>query len=400
VTPPNAATPAAAAPATRVERFDAIVIGGGQAGLAVGQQLAAADVDFVILDAERRVGDVWRRRWDSLRLFTPAARSGLPGMPFPAPPAHLPDKDEVADYLERYAERFDLPVRHDTRVDTLAWDGERYVAHAGGARFEADNVVVATGPFQRPHIPTVARQLAPEIHQLHSSQYRSPFDLPDGPALVVGAGNSGAQIALELARFRKVWLAGRDTGHLPRRVLGRDLFDWIWPVLTRATDDTRLGRRMRASAARGGDALIGIPERTLAASGVARVGRVTDARGGLPVCADGGRSAVLQPRVIVWSTGFVADYSWIALPVLDERGAPRHRRGVATDAPGLVFVGLRFQHRMTSSLLGGVGADAAFVADHVARRIDRAESAPAFNRGPGDGDIVTPTMTAGRAPMR
>ena len=351
-------------PATRVARYDTIVIGGGQAGLAVGQQLAARDLDFVILDAERRVGDTWRRRWDSLRLFTPAAYSGLPGMPFPAPSAHLPDKDEVADYLERYAERFDLPVRHETRVESLAWDGTRYVMHAGGARLEADNVVVATGPFQVPNVPGVAARLSPAIHQLHSREYRSPFDLPDGPALVVGAGNSGAQIALELARFRKVWLAGRDTGHLPRRLLGRDVFDWIWPVLSRATADTRLGRRLREGATHGGDALIGIPERTLVAAGVVRVGRLDDERGGLPLCG----GAVLQPRVVVWCTGFVPDYRWIALPVLDARGRPRHRRGVALDAPGLYFVGLRFQHRLTSSLLGGVGADAAYVAEQVARR--------------------------------
>jgi putative flavoprotein involved in K+ transport len=357
-----------APPAPRVERFDTIVIGGGQAGLAVGQQLAARDVDFVVLDGGQRVGDVWRHRWDSLRLFTPARHSGLPGMPFPAPPNHLPDKDEVADYLERYAARFDLPVRLGTRVDSLGWDGERYAAHADGARFEADNVVVATGPFQRPRVPAVAEQLTSEMHQLHSSAYRSPFDLPDGPALVVGAGNSGAQIALELARFRKVWLAGPDTGHLPRRALGRDLFDWIWPVASRATVDTRLGQRMRARAARGGDPRIGIPERTLAEAGVTRVGRLVGARAGLPVCGD----EVLQPRVLVWCTGFAPDFGWVHLPVLDERGHPRHHRGVAVDVPGLFFVGLRFQHRLSSSLLGGVGADAAFIAARVASRSEAA----------------------------
>jgi putative flavoprotein involved in K+ transport len=354
-------------PVGRVERFETIVIGAGQAGLAAGYELAARDVDVVILSAESCVGDNWRRRWDSLRLFTPAAYSGLPGMPFPAPPAHLPDKDEVGDYLERYAERFDLPVRLDTRVDALGWNGERYVVRAGGSTIEADNVVVATGAFQCPHIPALAAHLAPGIRQLHSSEYVSPFGLPDGPALVVGAGNSGAQIALELARFRKVWLAGRDTGHLPRRLLGRDLFDWVWPLMTRLTLDTRLGRRLRGRM-RGGDALIGIPERTLTKSGVVRVGRLTEARGGLPVCG----GAVFEPQVIVWSTGFGPDYRWIDLPVLDGDGYPRHRRGVATDSPGLYFVGLRFQHRMTSSLIGGAGADAAFIAEHVARRCESA----------------------------
>jgi putative flavoprotein involved in K+ transport len=289
-------------------------------------------------------------------------------MPFPAPPKHLPDKDEAADYLERYAERFELPVRPDTRVDSLGWDGERYVLRAGGSTLEADTVVVATGAFQRPKVPPVAARLSPEIHQLHSSQYRSPFDLPDGPALVVGAGNSGAQIALELARFRKVWLAGRDTGHLPRRLLGRDLFDWLWPLMSRATADTRLGRRLRERTRRGGDALIGIPERTLRDAGILRVGRLTEEGGGLPVCG----GTVLEPRVVVWCTGYEPDYRWIELPVLGDDGYPRHRRGVATDAPGLYFVGLRFQHRVTSSLIGGAGADAAFVADQIARRCELA----------------------------
>jgi putative flavoprotein involved in K+ transport len=366
MSPVATTAPTPAARVARVERFDAVVVGGGQAGLAVGHHLAARDADFVILDAERRVGDAWRRRWDSLRLFTPAAYSALPGLPFPAPPSHLPDRDEMADYLERYAERFDLPVRSEVRVDDARWDGERWVVRAGARTFEAASLVVATGPFQRPRVPDVARRLAPDVVQLHSSAYRNPFDLPDGPVLVVGAGNSGAQIALELARFRKVWLAGRETGVLPRRLLGRDLFAWLWPVMRRATADTRLGRRLRARARRGGDPRIGIPAHELAAAGIVRVGRVTEARGGLPVC-DG---VALQPRVVVWCTGFAPDHAWLPPSALDADGHPRHRRGVATDLPGLHFVGLRFQHRMTSSLVGGVGDDAAYVAERVVRRAE------------------------------
>jgi putative flavoprotein involved in K+ transport len=350
-----------------VEIVNTVVIGAGQAGLAAGYELATRDIDSVIVSAESRVGDNWRRRWDSLRLFTPARYCGLPGMPFPAPPSHLPDKDEVADYLERYAERFDLPVRLDTPVESLGWNGERFVLHARGSTIEADNVVVATGPFQRPYIPAVASKLSPAIHQLHSSEYVSPFELPDGPVLVVGAGNSGAQIALELAQFRKVWLAGRDTGHLPRRLLGRDLFDWIWPLMRRFSLDTRVGRRLHRRMS-GGDALIGIPERTLTRAGVVRVERLIDERGGLPVCGE----TVVEPRVIVWSTGFRPDYQWIDLPVFDDEGFPRHRRGVAVDAPGLYFVGLRFQHRLSSSLLGGAGADAALIAEQVAKRCELA----------------------------
>jgi putative flavoprotein involved in K+ transport len=344
----------------RVERFETLVIGGGQAGLAVGYHLEQQDTDFVILDGAARVGDSWRRRWDSLRLFTPAAYSGLPGMPFPAPPSHLPDKDEVADYLTRYAERFDLPVRLDTRVSALEHDGDRFLVRTNGHAFEADQVVVATGPFQRPRIPAVARRLSPAIRQLHSSEYRNPFDLPDGPVLVVGAGNSGAQIALELVRSRKVWLAGRNPGYLPRRLLGRDLFDWVWPVISRATMDTALGRRTRKRAEHG-DQRIGISERTLAAAGIDRVGRLLDERAGRPVCGD----VVLEPSSIVWCTGFEPDFRWINLPVLDDTGAPRDRRGISTDVDGLYFTGLRFQHRVSSSLIGGVGRDAAFIAAQI-----------------------------------
>ena len=349
------------APSTkRVERYDTIIIGAGQAGLAVGHHLAALDADFVIVTGESRIGDNWRRRWDSLRLFTPASHSALPGMPFPAPAAHLPDKDEVADYLERYAERFDLPVRLDTRVESLERSGDRWVLSTSAGLLEANAVVVATGAFQRPRVPALGARLSPDIHQLHSSEYRNPLSLPEGPVLVVGAGNSGAQIALELARFRKVWLAGRNTGHLPRRLLGRDLFDWIWPVVSRATTETRLGRRLRERTRRG-DALIGIPERSLIASGVRRVGRVEEERGGMPVAA----GAVLEPRVVIWCTGYEPDFRWIRTKEFASGGVPRHARGVAADAPGLYFAGLRFQHSLTSSLIGGVGTDAAYIARSI-----------------------------------
>jgi putative flavoprotein involved in K+ transport len=348
---------------TRIERYDTIIIGGGQAGLAAGYHLAQRGIDFTIVTNESRIGDNWRRRWDSLRLFTPAAHSGLPGMPFPAPSNHLADKDEVADYLERYAERFDLPVRLGTTVRRLRHDGERHIIETDDVTLEAETVIVATGAFQHPRVPAEAARLSPLVHQLHSSAYVSPFQLPEGSVLVVGAGNSGAQIALELARHRKVWLSGRNTGHMPRRVLGRDIFDWIWPVISRAHAGTRLGARMKRDARRG-DALIGIPERLLEEGGVKRVARLDDVRNGMPVCG----SAVLQPRVVVWCTGFVPDYSWIDLPALDADGYPRHARGESRDVPGLYFLGLRFQHSLTSSLIGGVGSDAAWVTERVANR--------------------------------
>jgi len=381
---------------TRIERYETVVVGGGQAGLAVGYHLAAHDVDFSILTDESRIGDNWRKRWDSLRLFTPAKYSGLPGMPFPATPSHLADKNEVADYLESYAEQFDLPVRLGTRVSALTWNGEHFALNTDGSAtvLEAENVIVATGAFHRPNVPKVAARLSGHIRQLHSSEYRKPSDLPDGPVLVVGAGNSGAQIALELAKSRKVWLAGRDTGHLPRRLLGRDIFDWIWPVASRATSTTRLGQRIRAGAVVGGDALIGIPERELRQAGITRVGRLDEERGGLPVCG----GLVLEPSVIIWCTGFAPDYRWIDLPVFGADGFPRHTRGVVREAPGLFFLGLRFQHRLSSSLIGGVGEDAAYIGDLVAQRCEallgprRTTPGPShLFRGNPSCDISSPT---------
>jgi len=358
----NAAITAAVPIVTgRVLRYDTVVIGGGQAGLAVGYHLAKHDVDSVILDASPRVGDIWRNRWDSLRLFTPARYSGLPGMPFPDSPDHFPDKDQVADYLERYAERFELPVRSDTQVTALRGDGPDFLIHTSDLTYSARNVVVATGPFQRPRVPATAGQLAPEIHQLHSSEYRSPFDLPEGDVLVAGAGNSGAQIALELSRFREVTLAGRDVARLPRRILGLDVFHWVWPLFRRLDLGTWLGRRLR-DWTQANDPLIGIGPRDFESHGIRRVGRVTDVSDGRPSVS----GVPMDVQVVIWATGFAPDFSWIELPTIG-REAPVHRRGV-TDTPGLYFLGLSFLHRKSSALLGGVGDDAEFIAGHIARR--------------------------------
>src|ERR671911_1375008 len=197
------------------ERFETVIIGGGQAGLAVGFHLAREERSVLILDASERIGDSWRKRWDSLRVFTPARYNGLPGWPFPAPGWSYPTKDEVADYLELYAARYRLPVRTGIRVDGLSREDSGYVVTAGMSRYEADNVVVATGGYQAPRIPGFASELDPHIVQLHSSQYRNPSQLGEGGVLVVGAGNSGAEISLELAPSHATWLSGPHRGHVP-----------------------------------------------------------------------------------------------------------------------------------------------------------------------------------------
>jgi putative flavoprotein involved in K+ transport len=347
-----------------------VVIGAGQAGLATGYQLARRGREFVILDANQRIGDPWRQRWDSLRLFTPARYNGLPGWPFPAPAWSYPTKDQVADYLEAYAARFDLPVRTGVRVDGLSRKGDRYVVAAGDRRFEADQVVVAAGAYQRPRIPAFAPELDPGILQLHSSQYRDPSQLQEGGVLVVGAANSGAEIALEVSRDHRTWLSGRHPGHEPFRTgsrWDRLLLPVVWLVASHVlTVKTPIGRAVRQKFHNRGIPLAGATrERLNRAAGIERVPRTAGARGGLPMLDDG---RVLQVANVLWCTGFVPDFGWIDLPVFDQDGGPVHDRGIVASEPGLYFVGLVFLHALNSSLVGGVGRDAEHIAKHIASR--------------------------------
>jgi putative flavoprotein involved in K+ transport len=342
----------------RPERLDTIVVGGGQAGLAAGYHLKQQGRRFAILEAGQRVGDAWRHRWDSLRLFTPARYNSLPGMAFPAPPKAFPGKDEMADYLEAYAARFQLPLRLNLTAERLWRHHDRYALDAGGHRLESDQVIVATGAV--PHTPGVAAQLDPAIRQLHSSHYRHPSQLRDGGVLVVGAGNSGAEIALEVAPTRPTWLSGRDVGRIPL-LTGR----WYWWLIhQRLTVDTRAGRWLRDTKHRGGTPLVRVRPKDLASAGVQWVPKTQGVRDGKPTLQDG---RVLEVANVVWCTGFVPDYHWIDLPqvVYGQGGWPVHHRGVAPDAPGLYFVGLPFQYSLTSALIGGVDRDAAYVVHHL-----------------------------------
>lgn len=353
------------------ERFDLIVVGGGQAGLAAGYHLRRRGAHFVILEAHDRIGESWRRRWDTLRLFTPARNSGLPGRPFPAPGHTFPTKDEVAEYLEAYAQAMDLPVRTGVRVDSLdRTDDGGFVLCAGDDRYEAARVIVATGGYGEPRVPDFAADLRPEIRQLHSSEYRSASALQAGPVLVVGASNSGGEIAHSAARAgHETWLAGRDTGQMPFDIEGRvaRAFDHVfWPFIHHVvTVRTPIGRKVRPVLLHHGGPLERIRRGELAAAGVRRViGRAVGASDGLPQLEDG---QVLEVRNVVWATGFRHDYPWIRLPVGGPDGVPDHDRGMMPAIPGLAFVGLPFQYAASSALIGGVGRDAAFVVDRLLR---------------------------------
>lgn len=348
------------------EVTNTLVIGAGQAGLAVARALARRGTDILVLEGNARVGDQWRQRWDSLRLFTPARWDGLGDMPYPGDPSALPTKDEIADFMESTARSWDLPIRTGVRVASLKRSGdgafEATVDSAlGTGRVRAERAVVATGHTRLPAVPSLAAELAGGIVQFDASNYRSPSHVPDGRVLVVGAGNSGAEIAIELARAgRETILAGRDVGRIPRiayRFGGRP----FWIFATRITSvGGPIGRRIAARALGHGTPIIGMDPRDITRAGVRRAPRVASVRDGLPVLDDG---TVVEADAVVWCTGFRPDYSWLDLPVLDPAGRPRLDRGLARGVPNLAFMGVPFQFSLSSALIGGAGRDADRVAD-------------------------------------
>jgi putative flavoprotein involved in K+ transport len=354
------------------ESFDVIVIGGGQAGLATGYQLARRGISFLILEANDRIGDSWRKRWDSLRLFTPARYDGLEGMPFPAPDFSFPTKDEMADYLEAYAGCFQLPVRTGVRVSRVVRNGDGFVLSTNQGNVGAKQVVVAMSTFQKPRIPKFAGDLSPDITQLTSWEYRNPSALREGGVLVVGAGNSGAEIALDIARHHKVWLSGRDVGQLPFRIESR-MAQALVPLIFRVvfhrvlTVRTPMGRKARRHMLTAGGPLIRAKREDLVAAGVERVARVAGGRDGKPLLDDG---RVLDAANVIWCTGFDPGFSWIDLDVQGDI-EPRHVAGVVPDEPGLYFVGLMFLYAASSAMVHGVSRDASRIADAIDQHAQR-----------------------------
>jgi putative flavoprotein involved in K+ transport len=339
--------------------LDAIVIGAGQAGLALAWHLAREGRRFLVLDAAPELGHSWRTRWDSLRLFSPAQYDGLPGMDFPAPADTYPTKDQVADYLAEYADRFGLPVLLNTAVIRVEQLADRFAVHTTQGMLRARQVVVATGPFQNAVVPAIAEGLDPSVLQLHSAEYRNPQQVPPGPVVVVGAGNSGLQIADELADDHDVIVAvGAKALELPQRILGRDLFWWLTRLgVIAKTADSRLARRMRAR----GDLIIGSSLKALRRRGITIRPRVVATSWDGVSFADGTRTA---PASVIWATGFRSDYSWIDVAGVVSDGKVVHERGV-TGVPGLYFLGLPWQHTRGSALLGFVKDDAAWIAEQM-----------------------------------
>ena len=342
------------------DRRDVVVVGGGQAGLAAGYLLAEQGCDCTILDACDAPASAWRERWDSLRLFTPVRYDSLPGRAFPGHPDAYPGRDDVVDYLTDYARDFDLPVERNSAVRAVRPVDGGYLVELDDRTYDAGQVLIATGPFQRPRTPEVAERLDQETVQFHSSRYRSPQDVPAGPVLVVGGGNTGFQIAEELSRTNEVHLSiGSRQTPLPQRILGRDLFRYLDAVgLMGKTATSRIGRRMQDR-----EPLIGSsPRAARRRHGIRLRGRAVDASGFAVSFNDGSR---LTPAAVIWATGFGLDHSFVQAPVFDDRGRLVHQRGV-TAAPGLYFLGLPWQHTRGSALLGWVEDDAQHVVQHIA----------------------------------
>jgi putative flavoprotein involved in K+ transport len=352
------------------EHLGVAVVGGSQAGLAMGYYLRQQGRRFVIFERGDSIAPAWRERWDSLTLFTPRRYSALPGLPFPGDPDGYPTRDEVITYLERYAETFELPIELNSEVRTLSREDDRLVLEVDGRTVTADQVVVATGPFQTPFVPKLAEELDPQVRQVHSTGYRQPSDVPEGTVLVVGGGNTGFQIAKELSATHKVVLSvGSKQKPLPQRIAGRDLFWWLTKTrILSTTVESRLGSKLQYR-----DTLIGSSPRELKRRyGVELKPRATDASGRTVRFADGSEYEV---DAVIWATGYRPDFSWIDLPIVDENGRLRHRRGV-TDIPGLYFLGLTWQWTRGSALIGWVKDDAEFIAERIAALQEAKTQAP------------------------
>jgi putative flavoprotein involved in K+ transport len=354
------------AASTGTEQREVVVIGGGQAGLAIGYFLAQAGRRFTILEATGEPAAAWRGRWNSLKLFTPVRYDSLPGLPFPGEPDSYPGRDDVVAYLADYARRFELPVEFDSRVRSVRARDRGFAVELADRTYEAEQVVVATGPFQVPFTPDMSSTLGGDVVQLHSSVYRAPADLPPGTVLVVGGGNSGFQIAADLADTRDVHLAvGARQTPLPQRILGRDLFRYLQATgLMRKTVDSRLAQRLKDK-----ETLIGSSPRAARRQGIRMRPRATSADAARVTFADG---SDLEVDAVVWATGFRLDHSLVELPVFDEDGSLRQQRGV-TEVPGLYVLGLPWQYTRGSALLGWVKDDA----QYVARQIEAFATRPA-----------------------
>ncbi len=344
------------------KHLDTVIIGGGQAGLATGYFLKKGKQDFIILDENEKIGDSWRKRWDSLLLFTPAQHDTLPGMPFPASRGSFPGKDQMADYLEIYATRFSLPVHTGVKVNHIYSRGNHYEIEISEGKFLADKVVIATGTNPFPYIPEISKHISAEIYQIHSSSYHNPESLPAGDVLVVGAATSGIEIALEISKTHKTFISGKPTFHIPDNIFKYAGEFYWWFASNILTINTPVGKKAKKSIIHGGSPLIRVSYDDLNAVGIGLLPRLNKLNNGRPQFENG---SVLNVSSIIWATGYRPDFSWIGMNVTDETGWPKTKRGISSTNNGLYFIGMPFQFGLTSGLVGGVGRDAEYISRYI-----------------------------------
>ena len=353
---------------TQSRTLDVLIIGAGQAGLALGYHLKKTSLRCSLVEGNPRIGDSWRKRYDSLVLFTPRAYSALPGLPVPGDPEGYPTKDELADYLESYANHFELPVLVDTSIRRLEPTDEGFRAITGtGEIITSRAVVLSTGAFQTPAVPPIARQLSADIVQLSPESYTSPAQIPAGPVLVVGDGASGRQITRELSATHRVYLAtGRPRRVSPERLLGKSIFWWMDTLgILRASRESRIGKYMMKTDPFPGK---GLALKHLGRLGVRVVGRLLHAVGKTVTFASGETAAV---ETVIWATGYHEQTDWIAIPeAKDAQGHLLHQRGVSP-VPGLYLIGRSWQWTRGSALLTGVGDDAVYLTKHLLHQLER-----------------------------
>jgi putative flavoprotein involved in K+ transport len=344
------------------KHWDVVVIGGGQCGLAAGYYLKKFNLDFIIIDENNKPGDSWRKRWDSLSLFTPSQHDDLPGMKFNMPKNSFPTKNQMADFLEEYASKFSLPILSNVRVNNLKENNGVFEIDSTAGNLTAHKVIVATGTHPKPYIPNISSELSHEIYQIHSSDYKNPESLPAGDVLVVGAGTSGIEIALEVSKTHTTYISGKPTFHIPDSLFKYGGEAYWWFIYNILTIKTPVGKKAKEKILHSGGPLIRVSADDLKGAGVITLPRVTGSKNAMPMLADGN---VIDVSSIIWSTGYKPDYSWIRINITNGTGWPLNKRGISTTTPGLYFVGIPFQFGLTSGLVGGVGRDAKYISQRM-----------------------------------
>jgi putative flavoprotein involved in K+ transport len=347
--------------------YDVLVIGAGQAGLATGYHLQRAGLSFAILEGTSDVGGSWPHYYDSLRLFSPAGRSSLPGMPFPGKPQHYPARDAVVAYVRHYARHFELPVVTDARVLRVEHTAPGFrVMTSGGMLYHARSIIAATGAFHRPYMPQLPGQDGFAGRVLHAATYQEPTPFHGQHVVVVGAGNSAIQIGVELAQVARVTLATRAPIHFQRqKLLGHDIHHWAWLL---GLDRLPLGI-VSGKASAIGVLDTGVYQAAIAAGQPDRRPMFTRFTHAEVVWSDGTAEKV---DTVIYATGYRPNLDYLAgLGALDADGQPLHRRGMSTMVPGLAYVGLSNQWTYASATIRGVGPDAAYIVQRLLRYLRR-----------------------------